>query len=144
MVQYNNTQGLLNNKEKLRVAYKRHSNYFARSGIMWEQIKAFPQESKILDLGCAGGHFLKELLDKGYKNLDFVDFDNYLAYEELISLGKLRKVDLNYYKTPYNDENFDIVVALAILEHLENPFHFKREVLRVLKKGGLLFLAFPF
>jgi SAM-dependent methyltransferase len=42
-----------------------------------------------------------------------------------------------------NDNKFDAVVAIEIIEHLENPFRFARECAKLLKPGGFLFLTTP-
>jgi SAM-dependent methyltransferase len=102
-----------------------------------------PKAAKILELGCASGELLKDLLAAGYSNLDFVDIDDYLDYDEVKSLAKLKKIDLNKDSLPYTDNSFDICLAIAIFEHLENPWLFEREVSRVLKKSGRLLLALP-
>ena len=44
---------------------------------------------------------------------------------------------------PFKDETFDYVVAVEVIEHLENPWNFLREINRVLKKGGKLCLTTP-
>lgn len=41
------------------------------------------------------------------------------------------------------DHKFDAVVAIEIVEHLENPFRFVRECAKLLKPGGLLFITSP-
>ena len=35
------------------------------------------------------------------------------------------------------------VVAVEVIEHFENPWHFLREINRVLKKEGKLYLTTP-
>jgi len=50
--------------------------------------------------------------------------------------------DLNY-RWPYDDETFDVVRAVEIVEHLENPWHLFREAKRVLKHGGVLVFSTP-
>jgi SAM-dependent methyltransferase len=37
----------------------------------------------------------------------------------------------------------DAIVAIEIIEHLENPFQFARECAKLLKPGGILFLTTP-
>lgn len=40
-------------------------------------------------------------------------------------------------KAEFPDECFDVIVALDVLSHLENPAHFFMKVKRMLKDGGL-------
>lgn len=44
---------------------------------------------------------------------------------------------------PYADNTFDCVVNVSMLEHLHDPATAVREMMRVLKPGGLLALGFP-
>jgi SAM-dependent methyltransferase len=44
---------------------------------------------------------------------------------------------------PFKNENFTIVVARWVVEHLENPERALQECARVLRKGGLLFVTTP-
>ena len=53
--------------------------------------------------------------------------------------------DLNFDKDKFNFENdtFDLVVSLAVLEHLNNPYLFLNEIKRVLKNKSYIFLSTP-
>jgi len=50
--------------------------------------------------------------------------------------------DLNE-RWPFEDDFFDVTVAVEVIEHLENPSHFLREVRRTTKAGGCLILTSP-
>lgn len=45
---------------------------------------------------------------------------------------------------PFCDGSYDAIVCLAVLEHVRRPWDAAREMLRVLKAGGLLVLYVPF
>ncbi|HEX2851865.1 MAG TPA: class I SAM-dependent methyltransferase [Opitutaceae bacterium] len=45
---------------------------------------------------------------------------------------------------PFVDNAFDAVFSLAVLEHVKDPFRCARELARVLKPGGTLYVAVPF
>jgi SAM-dependent methyltransferase len=44
----------------------------------------------------------------------------------------------------FKDESFDAVLSLDVLEHVEDPFQAALELFRVLRKGGIGILTFPF
>jgi SAM-dependent methyltransferase len=44
---------------------------------------------------------------------------------------------------PYPDGNYDVVVALGLIEYLDRPEELVAEVRRVLKKDGVLVVSFP-
>lgn len=82
---------------------------------------------KVLDLG-SGDRFLKnEFEDRG---ITYKDYDIY---------------DINFDtdKFYYKDNEFDLVVSLAVLEHLKNPDLFLNECKRVLKNNSFLYLSTP-
>jgi SAM-dependent methyltransferase len=45
---------------------------------------------------------------------------------------------------PFADESFDAVFSFAVLEHVRDPFKAARELTRVLKPGGNLYVVVPF
>jgi ubiquinone/menaquinone biosynthesis C-methylase UbiE len=44
---------------------------------------------------------------------------------------------------PFADESFDLVAASDVIEHVDDPTRFVAECARILRPGGLLFLATP-
>lgn len=59
------------------------------------------------------------------------------------------KTAATYFGTVYDmqvipNERYDWVISTAMLEHLEDPWAASREMLRVIKRGGFLYVAVPF
>ena len=81
----------------------------------------------ILDLG-SGDQFLKDEFEKrkiSYSSLDIKD------------------LDFEKDKFIFDDNKFDLVISLAVLEHLKDPNIFLNESRRVLKNESYLFLSTP-
>lgn len=106
-------------------------------------IKNILPEGKILELGCHKGHLLNELFQNGYKNLDAIDIKDLREYENLKKYTKFFELDLNKKLLPFQNNSFDLLYSLQVLEHLENPHFFARECRRVLKPGGKLIISMP-
>lgn len=101
-------------------------------------IKKYPS-SKLLDIGCGFNYkFLLEVepyISEGY-GIDF-------KVPEL-KKGKIitKQIKLNN-KLPFNENSFDFVIMLAVLEHLDHPVEIVEEIERILKPKGKLILTVP-
>ena len=106
--------------------------------------KYYPNDARIVDLGCGPGHWLLHLYENGFTNISGVDIENYIVFPEIKKMDIFIRADLNYDKLPYEDSSVDIVISTQVFEHLENGFHFERECRRILKPGGILILSYPY
>lgn len=101
-----------------------------------------PSQGDILDISCSDGQFFKRLhvvapnlklfgidvsnddIEKAKKDLPFADF----------SLQSAEKIN-------FQNQAFDFVFLIMSLHHYENPQKVFKEVQRVLKTNGILYLA---
>ena len=83
-------------------------------------------EIKKLNLGC--GEFKKN----GYINVDFSS----------VSDPDVKHV-LNIFPYPFKDNAFNLIEADHLLEHLSYPFNAMKELVRILKNGGILKIKVP-
>lgn len=95
---------------------------------------------KILDVGCGIGDLLKELHSWGEaRGIDNSPQAVALCQEQTISnVTKGSATDI-----PFSDNKFDVVLALDILEHIENDSRAIQEIHRVLQPGGLAIIFVP-
>ena len=106
--------------------------------------KFVSKEMNILDVGCGYGRTLDELHNRGFENLNGIDYS-----QGMINRGLRERPYLNLIKTdgdriPFPDNEFDAVLLVAVLtsntkdEEQENIIS---EISRVLKNGGILYLT---
>ena len=94
-----------------------------------------------LDIGAGYGELIKKLQQakSGIRSTacDYTDALMRLPNQ------KVDIVDLNRNRLPYQNETFDVVTATEVIEHLENPRKFLRDINRVLRPGGICVLSTP-
>ena len=99
------------------------------------------EAESLLDLGCGDGKFLRRV--RKAKPWRLVGCDGYSHADDWPSHAiEFVQADLNR-DLPIADGSFDLVSAIEVIEHLENPRHFTREIARLLKPGGRALLSTP-
>lgn len=96
---------------------------------------------RILDLGCSCGVFTRCLLDQGYGECIGIDINPIAA-----RIGK-EKLGVTILSEPVEklpaDEKFDCIMAIALLEHLNEPHIFLKKMKEHLRPGGKIFFVVP-
>lgn len=103
-----------------------------------------PAEASILDVGAGEGTFLQTARHlRPSAQLFAVDIDNYLDRDVLTETVNFQACDLSRESLPYADATFDYVNCSHVLEHVPNPIDVLKQISRVLKPGGILYLETP-
>jgi 2-polyprenyl-3-methyl-5-hydroxy-6-metoxy-1,4-benzoquinol methylase len=117
-----------------------HSDW--RCNILLDTLK-LPEIGNVLDIGCGKGNFLLAFSQKFPKwSLNGVEASkNALSFAK----KKLLKADLRegFFRDGLFDKKFDLIVALDVFEHLEEPVEFLNTIIPNLKDDGYLFLDVP-
>jgi len=97
-----------------------------------------PAAGKVLDVGAGQGAFSKLLHDASYQVAACDMFPNMFRCPQV----ECRKSDLHD-TLPYADGEFDAVIAIEVVEHLESQLGLFQEIHRVLKPGGKFLFTTP-
>lgn len=93
----------------------------------------------LLDVGCGTGFILNIAKDL-FEDLHGVDATQEMLDKVDLSSGNITIYNKLAQELPFENESFDMVSSYAFLHHLEDYKEVLKEVLRVLKKGGLYYI----
>jgi SAM-dependent methyltransferase len=94
-------------------------------------------QARILVLGAGAGAFDQRLIDNGYTNILAVEYHKELYRPKAEVISRDLNQDFN------NLGTFDVVIAIEIIEHLENHFHFVRQIKDLLNDDGIALITTP-
>jgi len=94
-------------------------------------------KSDVLDIGTGSGHIIHQIsqICRSAKSINLKD-------ERVVKKG-YEFIQVDSEKLPFDNESFDIVITNHVIEHTPNQKLHMEEICRVLKKGGLVYLATP-
>ena len=114
-------------------------------------LEKIPTRGKALEIGCGTGKFSVSIADNFDELIGFdissiaVDRARKMQTEHLPELDK----KVTYLATnadgtlPFDDAEFDVVLMIAVLEHVIDVFHVMDEIKRISKPGATLILTVP-
>ena len=120
-----------------------HSFNLIRIKFLTEAIYSYSNKTlksqKILDVGCGGGIFCEPLARLG-ANVTGID-TNKKAIQSANNHAKSQNLKINYLNTNLagidNQEKFDIITCMEVLEHVDDIFTVLQGIKKKLKKNGL-------
>ncbi len=115
--------------------FKNTNNHYAK---IFEKIRNFTKNKKVLEIGAGGGylyHYLKKNVKK-YEAVELSDVQRkYLK----------KKFEIKTYKEIYQapKEHYDVVIIVSVLEHVTDPVKFLKELKPLLAKSGKIIIECP-
>jgi SAM-dependent methyltransferase len=91
----------------------------------------------VLDLGSGSGHIAARLAESN--RVTAADLENQLQ----VSAPQLRFTLLTNGKLPFEEDSFDVVLLNFVLMYVPEPLITLKEVRRVLRPGGICYVALP-
>ncbi len=96
-------------------------------------------EGRFLDIGCAYG-FLVQTASKCFEAYG-IDISKFAIQESSKFSSGISRVSGSY--LPFKDKSFDVVTIIDTLEHIPQLSRCLKDVVRILRDEGILFLQLP-
>jgi SAM-dependent methyltransferase len=131
---------------KIQYPYKNNPFGYSPKGLVFEYFKKeLNKEVNILDFGCRNGDFLTALQKNNlFSKALGVDLDT-----NIIEVAKKNNPNIDFqvitknYKFPQADNFFDSITIIGVVEHVHDQVGLLKEIARLTKKNGLIFIAVP-
>ena len=113
----------------------------AQARLILSLIAKYKKPGSLLDVGCGPGLFLDEAKKQGW-SVQGVDLSVWAKEHARLNF------DISVFQGTLNgahfpDRQFDVIVMNDVIEHLEDPKSVLKEIRRVLKNEGLLYISTP-
>jgi len=102
--------------------------------------------ARCLDVGCGGGYFLREiarLRSDDFRALHGIEVSDVALREARKQAPSAGLILAQGERLPYPDTTFDVVVCLGNLEHFIDPHAGARELARVCRPDGRVWILLP-
>jgi len=116
---------------------------FCRHAFVYEEVAArLPGNGRILEVGCGAGYGTRRIADKvaWVIGTDF-SFQAVAYARQSFPAGDFCQASGT--SLPFSDGEFDAVISFQVIEHVVDAAGFIRELHRVLKPGGKLYMTTP-
>jgi len=104
-------------------------------------IKDVPVNGSALDIGCYAGHFLTHLILHGFTGIGIDLNAGLIEYGKKTFNIDLRHGDVSTMK--FSTNYFRLITCHQVLEHVNNPYTFLKEINRILTPGGFIAISVP-
>lgn len=102
-----------------------------------------PQGAFILDFGSGQGAMSQRLHDMGYRVLSVdIDRENFKAETEFLQLDFNEPSQLENF-LHHHAGAFDMVLGIEVIEHVENPWQYVRNLKALTRPGGFILISTP-
>jgi glycosyltransferase involved in cell wall biosynthesis/ubiquinone/menaquinone biosynthesis C-methylase UbiE len=109
-------------------------------------LKNIPPSSNVknlLDMGCGSGSSFDEIKNTGNWNIHGIDISPEMVKKAQNVLPDIKVLEANATNIPFQNNTFDTVITLGVLEYIKNYTVALSETARILKNDGVLIISIP-
>jgi len=125
--------------KKAYQAYMPDTAEVDESNLQWQRVleacRQFPENAQILDAGCGDGRYIRNLKKYGYNHVTGIDLFDSLSDKSI----KYLCGDVN--NLPFNDESFEVLYAISVINYSQYPEKTLEEWKRVVKPRGVIIVT---
>jgi ubiquinone/menaquinone biosynthesis C-methylase UbiE len=131
-------------KLKIRITTWKKYGTNQKAFFLWvrEMLSLSDKKHRHLDVGCGTGQLLMEL-HQIYLKLELygIDISPAMIVETKKNIPDIKILEGDVEKLPFENEYFDSVTAIHVLHHVSNQIQAIKEMIRVIRKSGIIFIT---
>ena len=101
----------------------------------------FINKGKILDIGCSGGYFLKNMPDSFEKFGTELDPHAYKIAKENLNIHEKNLYMGDVINSQFDNSYFDIITMRGVIEHVHDPVETIKKVSALMKPGAFFYIC---
>ncbi len=113
----------------------------AAAGLLARAEQLTGGRGSVLDIGAGRGELLRKAREAGWKATGIEPSASFAAHAAHYSGAEIKSEPVEHCN--FDEGSFDVVILGAVLEHLYNPDETVREIARILRRGGALYIDVP-
>lgn len=98
-------------------------------------------DTRILDVGCGSGRFVHYLRNRGYEASGLEP--SKALYDAFLQGDHFFNDNLSGFIDRHPHQRFDVIIVADVLEHIEEPGSFIKDICSLLSPGGVVFISTP-
>ncbi|CAK0769444.1 alpha-1, 2-mannosyltransferase/rhamnosyltransferase [Gammaproteobacteria bacterium] len=134
--------GSFKNQTLLSLAEIHNFNQLARDRWVHSKAVSVPVGKRVLDIGAGTCLYRPLFAHCDYKTHDFKEYHGNEKHGSTSEYGQIDYVS-DIIEIPVPDHSFDVILCTEVIEHTREPIKVMKEISRILRPGGRVFVTAP-
>lgn len=98
------------------------------------------EKINFLDIGCGKGEVIVDAQKRNWNVYGLDISDNRNAFAKMMGISFILG---DIFQAKFKDDYFDCIYMDSVLEHVDDPLGYLKEINKIMKKGGVLYIGVP-